>query len=550
MFESAEIGHKLGKEEYRKREPVLRSALLDAQYDLLEKGKGPVIILVNGVDGAGKGETVNLFNEWMDPRHIRTEAFGPPSQEELLRPEMWRYWQALPSKGRIGILFGSWYTDPILAHVMGNEKKSRFAARLERIRQFERMLVAEGAVLVKFWFHLSKAASRKRMKELRADPRTAWRVPKDDVKRADHYDEFVTVCEEALRKTSTGIAPWLVVEASDSEYRSLTAGNYLLDALKSAVNEKTQPSVNAVPLPPVAIDGRTLLGSFDYKRALTRKQYDSELETLQARLAWLCRSPKMAEHSLVIAFEGMDAAGKGSTIRRVTQALDARHYRVIPVAAPSDEERAHPYLWRFWRHIPARGRTVIFDRTWYGRVLVERVEKYCAEEDWMRAYDEINAYEEQLAQAGSIVVKFWMSITPEEQLRRFEERKATPHKNFKITEEDWRNRKRWPLYERAVGDMIDRTSTEVSPWHVVASNDKMFSRIQVLRTLCERLEKALGTTPRALKGDKPAKADKPEKAEKSAKPEQVAKPEKGAKPDKASKPGKAAKPDKGAQAQG
>jgi len=508
MFESAEIGHKLGKEEYRKREPELRSALLDAQYELLEKGKGPVIILVNGVDGAGKGETVNLFNEWMDPRHIRTEAFGPLNDEERRRPEMWRFWQALPAKGRIGILFGSWYTDPILAHVMGNEKKARFAARLERIRQFERMLVAEGAVLVKMWFHLSKEASRKRMKELRADPKTAWRVPKEELKRADHYDEFVQVCEEALRKTSTGIAPWLVVEASDPEYRALTAGNYLLEALKTAVDEKARPSVNAVPLPPVAIDGRTLLGSYDYKRALTKKKYESELETLQARLALLCRSPQMAERTLIVAFEGMDAAGKGSTIRRITHALDARHYRIIPVAAPSDEERAHPYLWRFWRHIPPHGRTVIFDRTWYGRVLVERVEKFCAEEDWMRAYDEINGFEEQLSQSGAILVKFWLSITPQEQLRRFEERKNTPHKNFKITEEDWRNRKKWPLYERAVGDMIDRTSTEIAPWHVVASDDKLFSRIEVVRTLCERLEAAFGAGAKAGKGGKPDKAGK------------------------------------------
>jgi polyphosphate kinase 2 (PPK2 family) len=190
-------------------------------------------------------------------------------------------------------------------------------------------------------------------------------------------------------------------------------------------------------------------------------------------------------------FEGMDAAGKGSTIRRVTQALDARHYRVVPIAAPSDEERAQPYLWRFWRHVPRRGHATIFDRSWYGRVLVERVEKFCGDADWMRGYEEINAFEEQLSRAGAIVVKFWMAITPDEQLRRFEERKATPHKNFKITEEDWRNREKWPLYERAVGDMVDRTSTEVAPWHIVASNDKLFARIEVLRHVCERIEHAL-----------------------------------------------------------
>jgi AMP-polyphosphate phosphotransferase len=194
-------------------------------------------------------------------------------------------------------------------------------------------------------------------------------------------------------------------------------------------------------------------------------------------------------------FEGMDAGGKGSTIRRVTQALDARHYRVVPVAAPTDEERAQPYLWRFWRHVPRHGHATMFDRSWYGRVLVERVENFCADADWMRAYDEINAFEEQLAQGGAIILKFWMAITPAEQFRRFEERKATPHKMFKITDEDWRNRKRWPLYERAVGDMVDRTSTDVAPWFVVASDDKLFSRIEVLRHLCERIEQAFRDMP-------------------------------------------------------
>jgi polyphosphate:AMP phosphotransferase len=492
MFESAEIGHRIDKKEYKQREPELRAALLDAQYALLAQAKRPLVILVNGVGGAGKGETVNLFNEWMDPRHIRTEAFGPWTGDERQRPEMFRFWQVLPAKGRIGILFGSWYTDPILAHVMGQEKKARFGRRLEEIRHFERMLVAEGTVLVKFWFHLSKPAARDRFKVLERDPKNAWRVTKDDWERFKHYDEFITVCEQALRKTSTGEAPWLVVEGADPAYRSLAAGQHLLQALQGAVAGTRPAEAAAAAIPAAAIDGKTLLASFDYTRALPRKKYENELESLQARLANLSRDPRLARHSLVIVFEGMDAAGKGSTIRRVTQALDARHYRVVPVAAPSDEERAQPYLWRFWRHVPRLGHAAIFDRSWYGRVLVERVEKFCSEADWMRAYDEINSFEEQLARAGAIVVKFWMAITPDEQLRRFEERKATPHKHFKITDEDWRNRKKWPLYERAVGDMVDRTSTDVAPWHIVGSDDKLFSRIEVLRHLCERIEAAIG----------------------------------------------------------
>ncbi|MES2480792.1 MAG: polyphosphate:AMP phosphotransferase [Pseudomonadota bacterium] len=491
MFESAEIGHSLSRKDYRQREPTLRKALLDAQYKLLASGRGPVIILVNGVDGAGKGETVNQLNEWMDPRHVRTEAFGATLAEERVYPEMWPFWQALPGKGRIGILFGSWYTDPILAHVIGREKKGHFAARLERIRHLERMLADEGAVLVKLWFHLSKAVSRQRFKVLRADPKTAWRVTDDEIKNLKHYDEFVRVCSQALRKTSTDTAPWLVIEGSDAAYRAIAAGEAVLQALNRASEPAAMPHKAVVSRSPPAVDGRTLLGSFDYTRSLERKAYERRLEALQGRLSVLLRHKGMASRSLVLVFEGMDAAGKGSTIRRVTRAMDARFCRVIPVAAPTDEERAKPYLWRFWRRLPRRAHATIFDRSWYGRVLVERVEKFCADADWMRAYDEINSFEAQLAEAGAIVVKFWLAVTPDEQLRRFEERKSLPYKNFKITDEDWRNRDKWPLYEAAVGEMIDRTSTDLAPWHVIASDDKLFSRIEVLRTLCERMERAL-----------------------------------------------------------
>ena len=209
------------------------------------------------------------------------------------------------------------------------------------------------------------------------------------------------------------------------------------------------------------------------------------------RLNGLTRDPRMRTRSLVVVFEGMDAAGKGSTIRRITQAMDARFYRVVPVAAPTDEERAQPYLWRFWRHVPRHGRSVIFDRSWYGRVLVERVEGFCAESDWMRAYREINDFEEQLVEGGAIVVKFWLAVTPDEQLRRFREREETPHKQFKITPDDWRNREKWPLYERAVADLVARTSTDVARWEVIPAEDKLFGRVEVMRRLVDAVERAL-----------------------------------------------------------
>jgi AMP-polyphosphate phosphotransferase len=491
LFESAEIGHKLAKAVYEREEPKLRQRLLALQYQLLEKGDFPVVILVNGVDGAGKGETVNLFNEWMDPRHIRTRAFGPPTDAERERPEMWRFWRELPPKGHIGILFGSWYTDPILQRVMGHEKRAQFELRLEQIRHFERMLVSEGALLLKLWFHLSKKAQKKRLKALSSRKETAWRVGPGDWERFEHYDEFIDVCEDALRETSTGEAPWEVIEGSDHEYRSLTAGRLLQDTLAARLKGKRPALSPPAPPPTAPLDGRTLLTSFDYKRKLDREAYGRRLVKLQADVNRLTRSKKMRERSVVMVFEGMDAAGKGSTIRRITQAMDARFYRVVPIAAPTDEERAQPYLWRFWRHIPAHGQAMIFDRSWYGRVLVERVEGFCTELDWMRAYHEINDFEEQLTDAGAIVVKFWLAISSPEQLRRFKAREATPYKRFKITDEDWRNRKKWPAYERAVNDMIERTSTDPAPWNLIASDDKLFSRIETIERLYHVMKAAL-----------------------------------------------------------
>jgi AMP-polyphosphate phosphotransferase len=491
LFESAEIGHKLAKAVFEREEPKLRQRLLALQYELLRKGGFPVVILVNGVDGAGKGETVNLFNEWMDPRHIRTRAFGAPTEAERERPEMWRFWRELPPKGHIGILFGSWYTDPILQRVMGHEKRAQFELRLEQIRHFERMLVSEGALLLKLWFHLSKKAQKKRLKALSSRKETAWRVGPGDWERFEHYDEFIDVCEDALRETSTGEAPWEVIEGSDHEYRSLTAGRLLQDTLAARLKGKRPALSPPAPPPTAPLDGRTLLTSFDYKRKLDREAYGRRLVRLQADVNRLTRSKKMRERSVVMVFEGMDAAGKGSTIRRITQAMDARFYRVVPIAAPTDEERAQPYLWRFWRHIPAHGQAMIFDRSWYGRVLVERVEGFCTELDWMRAYHEINDFEEQLADAGAIVVKFWLAISSPEQLRRFKAREATPYKRFKITDEDWRNRKKWPAYERAVNDMIERTSTDPAPWNLIASDDKLFSRIETIERLYHVMKAAL-----------------------------------------------------------
>jgi AMP-polyphosphate phosphotransferase len=489
MFEAAEVGHKVTKTEYRRQEPILREALLDAQYRVLADASFPVLILVGGVDGAGKGETVNLLNEWMDPRHILTHAFGAATDEESQRPPMWRFWRALPPKGRIGVMFGSWYTQPILQRVLGESDAAELQTELDEIRHFERMLVAEGVLVLKYWFHLSKDAQEKRLTALGEDPKTRWRATPTDWEHFKRYDRFRKTSERALRETSTGEAPWVIVEGADANYRALTVGNHLLRAINDRIDNP--PPKRAPPAPAMAaLDSRNVLSALDYSRALAKKEYRKQLEKYQGRLNLLTREKRFRERSLIIVFEGSDAAGKGSSIRRITGALDARHYQVIPIAAPTEEERAQPYLWRFWRHLSLKGRVTIFDRSWYGRVLVERVEGFCAEADWMRAYHEINTFEEQLADNGAIVVKFWLAITQEEQLKRFNARQQTPFKSFKITDDDWRNRDKWHEYELAVCDMVERCSTTIAPWNLIAANDKPYARIQILKTLCKALERA------------------------------------------------------------
>ena len=491
MFESAELGHRISKEDWDREVPALREALLDAQYDLAAAKGFPVILLVAGVDGSGKSETVNTLNEWMDPRHIQTLGLDEPSDEERERPHMWRYWRMLPPKGKIGVFDGSWYTWPILERACGRTKTSDLDQDMARVARFEQMLINEGALVLKFWMHLSKDAQRKRLKGLEKDPKTRWRVTDRDWKHFEMYDTFRQVSERALRATSTAEAPWIVVEATDARYQRLTVGKVLLERLRARLDQPAPPPRVTLPPPRVAIDQVNVLKALDLSQRLDKKDYEEALLTLQGRLNLLTRHRNFQKHSIVLVFEGVDAAGKGGGIRRITQALDARTYRIHPIAAPTEEERAQPYLWRFWRNLPRRGKVAIFDRSWYGRVMVERVEGFCSEADWQRAYSEINDFEDQLVRSRSILVKFWLSISQEEQLRRFQARQDTPFKRFKITEEDWRNREKWPAYETAICDMLDRTSTEIAPWTLVESEDKHYGRIKMLKTLCDRMEDEL-----------------------------------------------------------
>jgi polyphosphate:AMP phosphotransferase len=492
MFESAELGHKISKSVYETKVPALREALLQAQVRLAHDGKFPVIILIGGVDGAGRGETLNLLSEWMDPRYIQSHGMGDPSDEELDRPMMWRFWRALPPKGRTGVFLGSWYTWPILNCVEGRTAPADLAQSLERANKLEKMLVDEGALVLKFWLHLSKEKQELRLKALEKDPKTRWRVTERDWQHYKQYAKFHAVHEKVVRNTNSAHAPWMIVEGFDARYRNLSVGQAILEAVSRRLDAPTAPASNvAAALPPPRVDSLDLIKGLDLRKTLSKLKFEESLEKYQGKLAMLTRHPKFKKLSVLAVFEGNDAAGKGGAIRRITGALDARFYTTIPIAAPTEEERAQPYLWRFWRHLPRRGRVTIFDRSWYGRVLVERVEGFCSEADWARAYSEINEFESQLARHHIVVAKFWLAISKEEQLARFKAREEIGFKRFKITEEDWRNRNKWEDYEHAVCDMVDRTSTDNAPWTLVEANDKRYARIKVLKTLCKQIETAL-----------------------------------------------------------
>ncbi len=499
MFETAELGRKIGKEEYEKEAPKLRVALLHAQ-EKLKSADFPVLLLVNGADGAGKGEIVNLLHEWMDPRFLLTYAFSAPSEEERERPEFWRFWRALPPKGRIGIFFGSWYTRPILQRAYGKIKRRGLEDEIKRIRAFEKELADDRYLLVKFWFHIRKKEQKKRLEELESDPVTRWRVTKPDWKHHKLYDRFREVSENVVRGTSTGETPWNVVEAHDRRYQALTVGRTLLGLLESRLAEQAPaPAVPAsrgtgrVVRPSARLGEKivSVLDKLDLSQKVPPKKYEEKLLALQGRLTRRVRRAKPEGRSSVLVFEGWDAGGKGGAIRRIAGALDARDYRVVSIAAPTGEERAHHYLWRFWRHLPGDGHVLVFDRSWYGRVLVERVEGFARPEEWQRAYAEINDFEEQLVEHGYVFLKYFLHISPDEQLRRFKEREDIPWKKFKITEEDYRNRAKWDAYEAAAVDMIERTSTTRAPWVLVEAVDKRWARLKVFKSVIRHMEQEL-----------------------------------------------------------
>lgn len=479
-----------------------QSKKLSALQRECKQAKIPVMIVFEGLGAAGKGTQINKLIQALDPRGFHVFSIGKETEEEKMHPFLWRFWIKTPEKGRIAIFDRSWYRRVLSDRFDKLVKEEEIPNAFSDIQFFEKQLTDDGMVIIKLFLYISKKEQKKRFHSLLDSKETAWRVTKDDLKRNEDYEEYLEMNEEMFKNTDTENAPWTIIEATDKDYAyakiMTTVVNRLEEALERHKNiteleEKIKENLESVQ------KDRTeenyfkagALSKADLTKSLDQKDYKEELERLQKRLKLLHNSIYRMRIPVVLAFEGWDAAGKGGAIKRLTSSLDPRGYAVYPTAFPNDIEKMHHYLWRFWNNMPKAGHISIFDRTWYGRVMVERIEGFCTEAEWKRAYQEINEMEEHLANSGAAILKFWMHIDKEEQKRRFQERMDNPEKQWKITEEDWRNREKWDLYEEAVDEMLIRTSTAYAPWVIVEGNSKYYARVKVLKTVVKALEEAI-----------------------------------------------------------
>jgi AMP-polyphosphate phosphotransferase len=524
MLDQLDLDRAIDKREYKERIRALQARLYDLEQALFEAGL-PAIVVFEGWAGTAKVQTISALTRYLDPRGLRVHSITPPRTSETLYPWLYRFWLKLPSYGQIAIFDRSWYRE-VLAAKAADHADSAVSSRLRDIAAFERQLADDGAVILKFWLHISQREQHRRFRKLLADPLTAWQVTEDDQEQQRHYERYRAAAEHVLGRTDQPFAPWALVPANDKRYARVAVLETVLAALETRLGrrstataapddlfdasgasfrrglERVRAEHNGAPVAPAsheappdeaATAGPPVLRQADLSLRLEQKTYERELKHLQAMLYLLGLEVYRQKRPVVLVFEGWDAAGKGGAIKRVTEKLDPRAYVVHAIAAPSGDEKAHHYMYRFWRRLPPAGQIAIFDRSWYGRVLVERVEGFAMPDEWRRAYDEINDFERQLAEYGALICKFWLHLSPAEQLRRFEERQAVPYKAWKLTDEDWRNRGRWQEYEEAADEMLRRTSSAAAPWTVVESEDKRFARIKVLRTVVRRLEQEVGS---------------------------------------------------------
>lgn len=492
MLETVDLKQELKKEEFKAVMAGLEPRLIALQRRAIEM-EIPVIVVFEGWEAAGKATLINRLLLSLDPRHFSVYSTNTPTEEDMRRPFLWRFWVRTPEKGRMAIFDRSWYTRVLMDRVKSLAGPEAVEDAFDDIISFERQLTDHGNVLVKLFLHISKKEQRRRFENLEKNPDTAWRVTKDDWLHHRCYDDYRAAAEEMLARTDTDSARWHVLPANDWNFAAARVFDAVIAAIEDKVRElaDTGSLSRLVTGPPPALPNvrRVRLDAVDLSATVTDGEYDKKLKKHQKRLRELEKTIYTKELPVIVVFEGWDASGKGGNIKRLTQNLDPRIYDVVPIGAPKEHEKMHHYLWRFWKRIPRAGRIGIFDRSWYGRVLVERVEGLCAENEWKHAYREINEFEDQLLESGAILVKFWLHIDKETQLRRFEERMRIPYKRWKIGDEDWRNRENWDSYAAAVEEMLARTGTTCAPWTIVESNDKHFARLKTLKTVIRATER-------------------------------------------------------------
>ena len=494
MLEQVDLSQKIAKAEYKSLLPELEMKLAPLRREAIQV-EIPIMIVFEGWEASGKGTLINRLILNLDPRHFSVFSVIKSSEEEIYRPFLWRYWIRTPSKGRMAIFDRSWYSRVLADRVNSIVKRRDWLSAYHGINSFERQLADDGTVIFKFFLHISKKEQKERFKRLEKNPSTSWRVTKEDWRHHKRYEDYLAAAEDMLARTETGNAPWTIVEANDRRFAEVkvfqTVIRELADRVAAVKKSKKETKRSVAPGTKLAKISSSVLQKVDLSISISREDYFEQLKKYQNRIRDLEHEVYVKRLPVIILYEGWDAAGKGGNIKRLTQNMDPRGYEVIPISAPNDIEKKHHYMWRFWNQIPKAGHIAIFDRSWYGRVLVERVEQLCAESEWKRAYQEINEMEEQLTSFGSVVVKFWLHLDKDEQMRRFEERQSIPHKRWKITDEDWRNREKWDLYEEAVDEMLFRTSTPYAPWTIVESNSKHYARLKSMDTVIKAIEMKL-----------------------------------------------------------
>ncbi|MCR5294547.1 MAG: polyphosphate:AMP phosphotransferase [Lachnospiraceae bacterium] len=456
----------------------------------IKDAKLPVMVIFEGWGAAGKGSVISSVIQNIDPRFFRVATTNAdPTEEEKRKPFLYRYFIQIPEAGKFQFFDTCWMEEVVNGVIDKTLDHETYEKRIKSINMAERQLHDNGYLVMKFFFNISKKEQKSRLDALLADKNTKWRVSKTDLWENRHYDECLEVYDRYLEDTHRANAPWYIIDAKNRKWAELQVLQFLNQGIDTALKNHSLavPILqNTFPLEPIAD-----LKDIPLDKTISDEDYKKELEALQAELHDLHYKLYRKKIPVIIAYEGWDAAGKGGNIKRITGALDPRGYVVEPIASPTAPEKARHFLWRFWTRLPKTGHITIFDRTWYGRVMVERLEGFCSENDWQRAYNEMNEFEKELADWGAVVIKFWVQIDNQTQLERFTDRQNTPEKQWKITDEDWRNREKWDLYENAVNEMLKKTNTSYAPWHILESVDKKYARIKALKIVIAAIKEAL-----------------------------------------------------------